>query len=115
MEAHPGPVEVYLGAVEPHPRSLDAHPGPVEVILGHGAHPGAVQARPGPFLLNLGLCRLNLDPWGFIFLLAVKAHPGALKTHPGALEAYSGAVKAHPKEFASQVGSYPLSPLFCTG
>ncbi len=31
-----------------------------------------------------------------VFLLAVKAHPGALKTQPGALEARSGAVEAHP-------------------
>ncbi len=43
-----------------------------------------------PFLPTLGLWRLTL-----VYLLAVKAHPGALKTHPGALEAHSGAVEAH--------------------
>jgi hypothetical protein len=48
-----------------------------------------------PFLPNLGLWRLTLDPWRFIFL-AVKAHPGALEARSGAVEAPSGAVEAHP-------------------
>jgi hypothetical protein len=48
-----------------------------------------------PFLPTLGLWRLTHGPLE-VYLLAVKAHPGALKTHPGALEAHSGAMEAHP-------------------
>ena len=48
--------------------------------LSYPSH-GDMEAHPGPLE---------------VFLLAVKAHPGALKTQPGALEARSGAVEAHP-------------------
>jgi hypothetical protein len=41
-EAHPGPVDVYLRAVEPHPGALEDDPGSME------AHPGAIEAHPGP-------------------------------------------------------------------
>jgi hypothetical protein len=42
MEAHPEPVEVYVGAVEPNPGVLKAHPGTLE------AHPEAMEAHVGP-------------------------------------------------------------------
>ncbi len=68
--------------------------GPWRSSWGHGAHPRAVQARPGPFLLTLALWRLTLDPWRFIFWpWRLTLEPW--KTHPGALEAY---FDAHPKE-----------------
>ncbi len=51
-----------------------AHPGPVEVILGPWgsslgwqAHPEVLHAHLEPFLPTLGLWRLTLDPWRFIF------------------------------------------------
>jgi hypothetical protein len=40
-----------------------------------------MEAHPGPLEV-------------YLYLLAVKAHPGALKTR--ALEAHSGAMEAHP-------------------
>ncbi len=42
MEAHPGPLEVYLLAVKAHPGALEARSGAVE------AHPGALHAHLEP-------------------------------------------------------------------
>jgi hypothetical protein len=42
MEAHPEPLEVYVGAVEPNLGVLEAHPGALE------AHPEAMEAHAGP-------------------------------------------------------------------
>ncbi len=68
MEAHPGPLKVYLLAVKAHPGALEARSGAVE------AHPGALHAHlePSmrtlePFMFTLGLSRLTLDPCRFIF------------------------------------------------
>jgi hypothetical protein len=57
MEAHPRPVEVYLGAEEPHSEALEADPGSME------AHPGVMEAHPGSVEVYLG---------------SVEPHPGAL-------------------------------------
>jgi hypothetical protein len=62
MQAHPGPMEVYLGAMKPHPGGspwglgLEAHPGPVE------AHPGAMESHPGAVEAHLGTFHVQLEP-----------------------------------------------------
>ncbi len=90
-EIRPGPVEVYLGAMEPHTGASESHPGAMEAPLppwARGGHPGAIGPILGPGRLTLkccmliwsrecspwslscppmGLWRLTLDPWKFIF------------------------------------------------
>jgi hypothetical protein len=84
MEAHPraieaqyGPVEVYLGAFQPHPEHWMLILGPWRSSWGHGAHPGAVQAYPGAFLAHSGAMEAQPGPFED-YLLAIKPHPGAL-------------------------------------
>ena len=57
--------------------------------------------------LSLGLWRLR--PLEF-YLLAVKAHPGALETHPGALESHSGPMEAHPGAVEAHPGALHAHP-----
>jgi hypothetical protein len=52
MEAHPEPVEVYVGAVEPNPEVLEAHPGALKglILKSWRLMLGPWMLIPGPML-----------------------------------------------------------------
>jgi hypothetical protein len=71
----------YSKTMEAHPGAIEAKPGPVEVYLRAVEHHSrALDAQPGPVEVIL---RSWGSSWGRAGSGACLAHPGAMEAHPG--------------------------------